>query len=292
MHSATPHNSARLPLKLEFSIDWLAFTCHRLNTTGWRNIAIHYPDEIWASTTPKHGYTLAAVNQAGCRIMENLDRPDMGQNVRYSGHTLNKYIDAGISPHDILVHHNVYADRCNRIDLAIDVYNGKLDPADYYDVYSAGTATTRCRDVNLLISQSGKTLYIGSRESEVMMRIYDKAKQLGMEGDWKRVELEIKGSRARRLAPMIMTGSPDEQIATGRGMMRKLINFNIPAWDKVTGSETVTIAKGKDTLPDTEKWLMGQVATAMARVIHETANSQLMNQFIHRVNDILSDYDD
>lgn len=292
MHSTTPLKSARLPLKLEFCIDWLAFTCRRANTTGWHGISKEYPGEIWASTTAKHGYTLAAVNQAGCRIMENLDRPDMGQNVRYSGRTLNKYIDAGISPHDVLVHHNIYADRCNRIDLAIDVYNGRLKPREYYDVYGSGRATTRTRDVNLLLSASGETLYIGSRESEVMMRIYDKAEQMGTEVDWKRVELEIKGSRARKLAPMIMTGTPGEQIETARGMMRKHINFNIPAWDKITGTETVTVAKGKDTMPDTEKWLMGQCATAMARIIHETGKTDLMSEFIHRVNDILSDYDD
>jgi DNA relaxase NicK len=51
----------------------------------------------------------------------------------------------------------------------------------------------------------GNTVYVGSRQSERFVRIYDKAAQLGLaEKQWKRFEIECKGMVARALANMLL----------------------------------------------------------------------------------------
>jgi len=45
--------------------------------------------------------------------------------------------------------------------------------------------------------QDGRTLYIGSRSSAAMERLYEKGKQLGQSPDWVRLELEFKPQNAR-----------------------------------------------------------------------------------------------
>lgn len=89
----------------------------------------------------------------------------------------------------------------NRIDLCVDFFD------DYLTVDSARTAYTdnafrrstgmypNCRNVtsNSIDGEIlGDTFYVGSRQSNVFWRIYNKALQMDSDIDWVRVEVELK----------------------------------------------------------------------------------------------------
>lgn len=87
-------------------------------------------------------------------------------------------------------------DRVSRIDIAIDYYG---------DLRSVRWSEPGGRKRRPIYSGSGEleTLYIGSRESELMWRIYNKAKEQknDSKGHWWRVEAEIKFSKGSGLHP-------------------------------------------------------------------------------------------
>ena len=72
----------------------------------------------------------------------------------------------------------------------------------------------------------GTTLYVGSRQSEKFMRIYDKAAEQGIEGHWVRVELECKGDYAAAIAPMLLRDGD----GFGLGQIKKFCTFPGVEW--------------------------------------------------------------
>jgi hypothetical protein len=275
-------------ITLEFSIDWLNYTCYRLNTIGWYLIAKRFPQEAWSATKGHHGYTLAAINTAQCRVMINPEREDMGQHVQYSGQCLNMYRNEVISARDIIQHHALYGDICKRIDLAIDIRDSQIRPRDYYNKLDGGSARTKSKSWSIIEGNGGgQTLYVGSRVSEMMLRLYDKGIESGIGGDWIRAELEIKGSRALEVSRMLAVGQEHEAMKMARALMRGHVDFNTEHWDKVTGDFPITIAKAKDNTPDTELWIMTQVATAMAKLIRKQGDDALLARFCKRVEDMV-----
>jgi DNA relaxase NicK len=89
--------------------------------------------------------------------------------------------------------------RLTRVDLAHDDFD-----ANSFDIavalqwleegkFTAGGRTPKAQLVDDLGSGSGKTLYVGSRLSGKLLRIYEKGKQLGSSSSpWVRAEVEIR----------------------------------------------------------------------------------------------------
>jgi DNA relaxase NicK len=85
--------------------------------------------------------------------------------------------------------------RVSRLDSCEDYYH-----PDAYD-YLRGKALkiakdqkVQCREIvkPLPDSDDGRTLYLGSQQSAISMRIYEKGKQLGVHEDWVRAELQVR----------------------------------------------------------------------------------------------------
>ena len=94
-----------------------------------------------------------------------------------------------------------YGLRCSRIDVALDDHE-KLTPLslvekaardrDYFNVRSTSVVNSD----NVHTNVKGKTVYFGSRESEVFMRVYDKTAESKGERIGNRWEAEFKGKKA------------------------------------------------------------------------------------------------
>lgn len=279
--------------KLEFCADWLNFTGKHSDTRA--NIyeyakGIIQPD--WIDAVAVHGYQLALENRLGCRIMWHTRRAEMGIHIMYSGKCLNRYAAEGITALDILYHHAFFGDICKRVDLAIDAREMGLDIPHLYkllnQLINANPAITTAKSWNLITGTTGDTLYVGSRTSEMFMRVYDKARQLGQVGDWKRIELEIKGSRAIQVARDFTTGKIDMAEYT-RKLIAGYARFPDAVWREVVGDMVMMIGKAKDETPDTEKWLLSQVAPAMAKYMNATKNAAIVEKFlavVHSLTDV------
>ena len=108
--------------------------------------------------------------------------------------------------------------KISRLDLAIDDIGKRyFSCEEIMDLIRSGQCVSKFRNVKSLQEHSistfenlGYTVYLGSRQSEIMLRIYDKKKQLKSVSDleidheWVRWELELKDSRANAVVDRII----------------------------------------------------------------------------------------
>lgn len=126
-----------------------------------------------------------------------------------------------------------YQDRfiANRIDVALDfpVQLPRLSMRDWEgfvaDKYIRGYRTVRrvSTSVNVSNKRLGDTVYLGSRESERFVRIYDKNTDIS---DYDRLEVEFKRSRAQHIMEKVATLSYDELPEFLNGIVCSQIKFS------------------------------------------------------------------
>lgn len=87
--------------------------------------------------------------------------------------------------------------RATRIDIAIDLKDEEVDASAMYEHLAAIAEYGKRRTISIIRSDRGLTIYLGSRSSDFMLRIYDKAKEQKIDGHWWRFEAECKGALAR-----------------------------------------------------------------------------------------------
>lgn len=86
--------------------------------------------------------------------------------------------------------------KATRVDVTADFPGLDLRPVEIREMIRRGELVTSVESMRLVDAEGGKTdgqtLYLGSRESPRMVRIYEKGRQLGNEDAMLRVEVELK----------------------------------------------------------------------------------------------------
>lgn len=103
--------------------------------------------------------------------------------------------------------------RLTRIDIAADDFEGVYPLTWALDKYNNGEFDKRgqrpkARLIDDMGNDTGKTLYVGSRKSENLLRVYEKGKEQGNpQSPWVRYEAQLKASNRREL-PLEMLCDP------------------------------------------------------------------------------------
>lgn len=261
-------------IKVELLVDWLAMTCpHKqsdvMSDLRYAQLLLGYPFE-GVATKARHGYTRALRGNHGELVM--FGREDMGTHISLSGTALNELRKAGYQPDALINVLSAKGGRASRIDLAIDVRGSTgMTPAMLHDALRRGTAHTASRGYTMLAgSDGGSTLYIGSRQSERFMRIYDKnaEQQIVNSESWMRIELETKGEQAKLMQAALTHGYDLQSIIPSA--IRTFCDFpGNPDWVVATDGTHADLGKSSRKETDTQKWLLDVVAKALARVTIE-----------------------
>jgi hypothetical protein len=95
--------------------------------------------------------------------------------------------------------------RITRADYALDDFGQRITLERVLDAEASGALVMRWQGLTLIQKRKrgqicGWTCYLGSRQSQAMVRIYDKASEQNKPGAWVRFELETKSDLADRLA--------------------------------------------------------------------------------------------
>lgn len=95
--------------------------------------------------------------------------------------------------------------RITRADYALDDFGQRLTLERILEAERTGALVMRWQGLTMLQRRErgkvvGWTVYLGSRQSQAMVRIYDKSAEQGKPGPWVRFELETKSDLADRLA--------------------------------------------------------------------------------------------
>jgi hypothetical protein len=227
----------------------------------------------WRYAKPLNGYKFAVGTDEGALLMTG--RLDMGAHLALPGKALTAFADVHFDIGSLVVALAIARTTYSRIDCALDVTDGGLDIFALRDSLKAKTALTRTKTYNVQESQNGGlTLYIGSWHSERFARIYNKAAELSKHADvpdtsdWVRIEVISRNDHADNVARAIIQTRDVAQVV--RGTVLAFVDFPFDrAWRKATTGTLATIGRSKRAVPETDRWLLGPVITALARRVYD-----------------------
>lgn len=270
---------------LEISVDWLQFTSHK-NSPLDIIIRVLLLDVKLFTQLPKGklGYRKQIYYENISILYDGTE--DMGVHVIMSGKGCRLY-ESYHSILGLITRLNENEIKCTRVDLALDDKQDKLIPFKTLikdvrsgNVVSKWKSSTEFTKRNLSDGEIiGQTIYIGSRQSAVFMRIYDKALQLQLEERWIRMEIEVKSGYAQALQKKMtkdnigsLTKSiinnyfrivkPGEDSNKSRWETKKYWQKLIDTAEKTSLSENPE----EPTIEKSRNWLKKQVSTTMATI--------------------------
>lgn len=181
--------------------------------------------------------------------------------------------------------------KLSRLDLAIDDYHGYFRIPFLATLIKKGALVSRFKKArkieDILIkdgSTKGTTLYFGSASSDIMIRMYEKNYQMGVEDKipvWNRTEIQLRNDKASKAAGYIIEGKPLGEVVLG--ILSNYIRFvkldgkdsnkrrakTHPQWEKFLGDVEKLKLTQKPEPPDMNKkqaWLIDQVSKTFAMV--------------------------
>ena len=249
-------------------LDWIEGTFKGENFVSLPESLSH----IFVETSGFHSYTSGSRFEDGRIHLKNEVRPEMGEHIIWTGEACDN------CPVDVvsLINHLIGAKfSFTRIDMAIDAINFKLRPQRATKELNLGRCKTRAKKspTNSDPRDLGYTQYVGKKASEIYLRIYDKAEEMGVDADHTRVELVVKGRRAEYAARQIV------QSVDYRAMVRAYADFpSWRQWRRIMDVEPVKLpSQRKET--STERWLLATCAPALARVVFLADNTGFYEKF-------------
>lgn len=219
-----------------------------------------------------HGYRARYVSATtGADYQTESANPEMGSHVQFSGGNLEALRRDFGGTDDGLVNHLIRLDaKASRIDLTINLHEGHITPLSMKDALRKGTCKARANVSRFIEGKNGNvegdTLYIGSPASDRQFRCYNKAAETGVmdKGAWIRLELELRRVRANGA---FKSCKDNGVFATINGHMADFIDWREVEYTRALSGESVhpLDIPRKDT--NRQRWLLGQVASALAKEI-------------------------
>lgn len=220
----------------------------------------------------QHGYRSCFEDRETGARFESDGTAEMGAHLTLSGSCLSELRKAQGYTDESLIRDLVRLDgRASRIDVCINIHEGGLTPAAFMKAYKGGFMKTSARQAHITTGVrdgvEGETLYLGARASERYMRVYDKAAEMNVvdQGAWLRLEMELKGMKARAAAH-----------ACGEQPVASVINFLFGDYLQWTNAEYQAAIAGPGAQVDEvgrqdtnrRKWLMDVVTKSLARQLY------------------------
>jgi hypothetical protein len=254
-------------------IDWLAGTFKK-------GVEITYPPILTQKFIPCKGYlnySEGSQFEDGRRSYYNPIHPEWGTHIIWSGSAL---ADCPMPLESLVTSLYNAQFSFSRIDLAIDARNFNLRPSDATEYISKKEIKTRAKEFPLWrdAKSRGYTQYIGKKSSEIYTRIYDKAAEMGIFEDWTRVEIVVRGNRAKVAAQEIVRDTDFRAIVKGYA------DFTTwEEWNDIMECEAVKLPADRST-SQTLLWLLRSAAPSLAR---EMALSEFPDEVFMKFKDVV-----
>lgn len=270
-------------MKVDCIIDWLSVTA--------KNGMWNHPHLIGYGLEREKGllgYTSVFDMPDGRVVMRNPNRADMGTHVQYSGTCMALIRDKYKTPDmEVIKHHWGHNHKVTRIDLAVDVF-GEMPVSKAVKLYEGGECVTGLRTGNEIrgINKVGATLYLGARGGAKMIRIYDKAAEQKVNGNWTRVELEARKGGASKVVSNLMSAETPEKAI--QGCVRAVVDF--PSWDAWAAAITAKpqdMKTSRKVAGNTERWLKDKVAPSLAKFAVD--HPGWIDEYMHYVSELMQE---
>lgn len=251
-------------MELEYSIDYLSVTT-KDNVSSLRHPKL--PVRVKERGRGMFGYNQVLDYDDGRFEAYSTTRPDVqGRLMTYGGSALRRCAEYGLSTLDVLRWHHAMLHKMTRVDFAIDVYDSDLDIFALKDQKQSGKIDTNSKSFYFADdTEGGVTFYIGYKRPK-MVRIYDKAKEQGIDGlNWKRIEGQYRREYATQVGEAIANAQNPANPITGH--LRGFVDFpDCSVWSRIMDAEKMKVAELPKSGGKTLQWLLGDVAKAIAKL--------------------------
>jgi hypothetical protein len=260
-------------------LDWVRYTC------PWY-AEISEPENLERARPPGNdfyptgevidigqGYNRGLRLKHGAIFWHN-DRPEQGISVQLTGQDLNDIRGGELTEIALLEYIAAKRGTVSTLHSCINVHNAGAHVGDLIDQHQAGTLTKRAKTAGVYQSKtkvngewiSGDTLYVGSAKSSTQVRVYDKAAEQGIRGDWVRVEIVWRGKRARSAHLRMLSHGI---ASTTRGAILNQMNSGSEWWRIAMSGDAVEPLPIPRKLSNRYEWLRKSVLPALRREIAE-----------------------
>lgn len=310
---------------LVIGIDWLSFTLppdESLSVADTSFLLGFHPDDFTMSSKGANGYrTMHILSGANLRILSNGNK-EMGIHVDVSGSAISTLLSAwrkkithstpfgtdAVSLPDFT--YTVLLDLLDtlfkmhasftRIDLSIDDIGCHYYSCDdVLRLIENKQLISKFRKCNVHYSRllsngtkQGDTIYLGSRQSEIMLRIYNKSLEMEHKHNthfpykWVRWEVELKKDRANQAVKRLLETLNISQIALG--ILKNYVRFIVhdspnrftcstdSTWDSFLNNldgVSLYIPDTPKTIEDTKKWIDKYVGASICAIVEADGGS-------------------
>ncbi|SKA13284.1 phage replication initiation protein [Trichlorobacter thiogenes] len=207
-------------------LDWCAFTFKQIEDPAKVSELIGIDPALMTDCTFGFSGYRNSLKYGNVSIYYN-GREGMGCHVEMSGQGCRQYEALFIDSPWKALFETVLANsgKFTRLDLAIDNVDGALNMdrimAAILDhdsqIRTLFGEARRIQKVSFKTGQAiiGDTIYLGSAKSRLMIRIYNKALELGLDGIYLRVEIQLRDERAQEAAKLFVTDIDVGSLAVG-----------------------------------------------------------------------------
>lgn len=264
----------------EGGIDWLTFTIK--NTAApFKNFP--YRDWIFEPVKddirPRRGYNRAMQLRIG-RVDWHEDPAELerlGFGVQFTGDDLARLRENGLSDTWLINLVDRMKGKPSRLDYAVDVF-ALSSPLDLKRAWENGLCQSAARQAvfvqgikrNKSLSSRADTFYVGSFQSERLMRCYDKAAEQKVDRLWTRIELQLRAKHAQGLIEAMRQHGVHK---AGRSALHSFFSCDEVEWyaRAIDPGTPIEILNPPDDENGTDKWLLEQVLPVLYRRIYEGA---------------------
>lgn len=269
-------------LEVNFAVDWLTMTFTSGDPMTFAR-SMGYGEMSQTDAVPPRGYNVCVELESGLRIAKHSERPEQGTLFQLSGNCIAWYlVHQEMTWHAIMSSSKNNGGRASRVDLAIDAKNSGLTLVDLCKPnlipYRGKGRTPKYIPVGT--QEDGWRVYVGSRQSEKFLRVYDKAKEQGWENtDIVRIELECKGEVAHAIGWEFPHMEIAQCVDMAKTLIKTVASFRVDAWDEIMLSREVGLSLPKPSERDTLGWLVRVAAPALAKQMHKKASQDVLGAF-------------
>lgn len=264
---------------IDCHLDWVRYTApwidghdkeYNLNRARWVGELFEFTGEM---IDIGQGYNQGLKMNAGAVLWHDT-RPEQGISVQLSGMDLQEIRQVGLLESDLLAFILSIKGHCSTLHAALNVHDSKGQVSEIIAEHERGTLATRARNVGVYSSktkingswQSGDTFYIGSSKSQVQIRVYNKAAEQGIAGDWIRIEIVWRGKYAQGAHRSMVSDGIE---AVTRGAIGHQVQPTAQWWKDAMIGETVEPTPIERKESDRARWLREVVAPALLAQIKE-----------------------
>ncbi|MBX3234803.1 MAG: replication initiation factor domain-containing protein [Nitrospiraceae bacterium] len=289
------------------SIDWLSFTVPDM---ALDEVLIKLGGDWIDSEKGFRGYPVAKLMTQGKggvgKLGTGAHRNVCEVHVDLSGGIVSQWEETRLK--DLLTWIHTHRGHVTRIDVALDDREATVSVATVKAAVDEGKAVTRSTKFKALEAsnhrtgvRTGETLYFGSRESQTMLRVYDKRLEMATHGAEDaasygvRWELEFKAERAQACAKAFLYLDHEDWRSFIVGVLRSYIDFReitreaapyekyraplLPWWHGLTEGFRrcrLVIQQVQQRLEEVALWLVKAVSPMLAVVV-----ARMGDRFLH-----------